>query len=224
MALRRAARAVQAGDADVVACVAADANHVESFRQMLGGFSPLRARRELPVRIGRAELDLRVHHRRTTCAAYGATREDFGRIAVAQRANALGNPACALQEAADARAVPRRAADRRADPPVRLRHAVRRRRGVPGDERGARARPRPRPRARARRDRAPQRLRRRPGPAARRLARRPRRPLRAGRRRRPRRSTSSRPTTTIRSSSCCSSRTSASARRAKARRSFARAR
>ncbi len=39
MALRRAARAVQAGDADVVACVAADANHVESFRQMLGGFS-----------------------------------------------------------------------------------------------------------------------------------------------------------------------------------------
>jgi hypothetical protein len=39
MALRRAARAVQAGDADVVAGVAADANHVESFRQMLGGFS-----------------------------------------------------------------------------------------------------------------------------------------------------------------------------------------
>ena len=39
MALRRAARAVQAGDADVVACIAADANHVESFRQMLGGFS-----------------------------------------------------------------------------------------------------------------------------------------------------------------------------------------
>ena len=39
MALRRAARAVQAGDADIVACVAADTNHVDSFRQMLGGFS-----------------------------------------------------------------------------------------------------------------------------------------------------------------------------------------
>ena len=63
MALRRAARAVQAGDADIVACVAADANHVESFRQMLGGFSPVRARRELSVRLGRAELDLRLHHR-----------------------------------------------------------------------------------------------------------------------------------------------------------------
>ena len=32
MALRRAARAVQAGDADVVACIGADTNHVDSFR------------------------------------------------------------------------------------------------------------------------------------------------------------------------------------------------
>ena len=39
MALRRAARAVQAGDADIVACLAADTNHVDSFRQMLGSFS-----------------------------------------------------------------------------------------------------------------------------------------------------------------------------------------
>ncbi len=39
MAVRRAARAVQAGDADIVACIAADTNHVDSFRQMLGSFS-----------------------------------------------------------------------------------------------------------------------------------------------------------------------------------------
>ena len=39
MCLRRAARAVQAGDADVVACVGADTNHVDSFRQTLGSFS-----------------------------------------------------------------------------------------------------------------------------------------------------------------------------------------
>ena len=39
VALRRAARAVQAGDADVVACIAADTNHVDSFRQTLGSFS-----------------------------------------------------------------------------------------------------------------------------------------------------------------------------------------
>ena len=39
MSLRRAARAVQSGDADVVACVAADTNHVDSFRITLGSFS-----------------------------------------------------------------------------------------------------------------------------------------------------------------------------------------
>src|SRR6201997_467126 len=38
-ALRRAARAVQARDADIVACVAGDTNHVDSFRKMLSTFS-----------------------------------------------------------------------------------------------------------------------------------------------------------------------------------------
>ena len=37
--LRRAARAVQAGDAEIVACVAADTNHVDSFRANLANFS-----------------------------------------------------------------------------------------------------------------------------------------------------------------------------------------
>ena len=63
MALRRAARAVQAGDADVVACIGADTNHVDSFRQMLGSFSKFARDATLPVRLGRAELDLRLHHR-----------------------------------------------------------------------------------------------------------------------------------------------------------------
>ena len=39
VSLRRAARAVQVGDADIVACVGADTNHVDSFRQSLGSFS-----------------------------------------------------------------------------------------------------------------------------------------------------------------------------------------
>ncbi len=39
MALRRAARAVQSGDANVVACIGADTNHVASFRQSLPNFS-----------------------------------------------------------------------------------------------------------------------------------------------------------------------------------------
>ncbi len=39
VAVRRAARAVQAGDADIVACISGDTNHVDSFRLMLGSFS-----------------------------------------------------------------------------------------------------------------------------------------------------------------------------------------
>ena len=91
MALRRAARAVQAGDADVVACVAADANHVESFRQMLGGFSHFARDASYPYGSGGPNsifAFITAHYMRT----FGATREDFGRIAVAQRANALRNP------------------------------------------------------------------------------------------------------------------------------------
>ena len=91
MALRRAARAVQAGDADVVACVAADTNHVESFRQTLGSFSNFARDATYPYGSGGPNsifAFITAHYMRI----YGATREDFGRIAVAQRANALRNP------------------------------------------------------------------------------------------------------------------------------------
>ena len=39
VSLRRAARAVQAGDAEIVACIAGDTNHVDSFRQSTSSFS-----------------------------------------------------------------------------------------------------------------------------------------------------------------------------------------
>jgi acetyl-CoA acetyltransferase len=91
MALRRAARAVQAGDADIVACIGADANHVESFRLMLGGFSHFARDASYPYGSGGPNsifAFITAHYMRT----YGATREDFGRICVAQRSNALKNP------------------------------------------------------------------------------------------------------------------------------------
>ena len=91
MALRRAARAVQAGDADIVACIAADTNHVDSFRLMLGGFSYFARDASYPYGAGGPNsifAFITAHYMRT----YGATRADFGRIAVAQRANALKNP------------------------------------------------------------------------------------------------------------------------------------
>ena len=90
-ALRRAARAVQAGDADIVACVAGDTNHVDSFRRMLSSFSRFAQDASYPYGSGgpNACFALLTDH---YMSAYGATREDFGRICVAQRDNALRNP------------------------------------------------------------------------------------------------------------------------------------
>ena len=91
MALRRAARAVQCGDAEVVACVAADTNHVDSFRHTLGAFSDFARDASYPYGAGGPNsmfAFITAHYMQK----YGARREDFGRIAVAQRANALANP------------------------------------------------------------------------------------------------------------------------------------
>mgnify|MGYP000334821921 CR=1 FL=1 len=91
MGLRRAARAVQAGDAHIVACIAADTNHVDSFRQTLNSFSHFARDATYPYGAGGPNsmfAFITAHYMRQ----YGATREDFGRIAVSQRANALKNP------------------------------------------------------------------------------------------------------------------------------------
>jgi acetyl-CoA acetyltransferase len=91
MALRRAARAVQAGDADIVACIAGDTNHVDSFRLMLGGFSTFARDASYPYGSGGPNA-IFAFITANYMRLFGATREDFGRIAVAQRANALKNP------------------------------------------------------------------------------------------------------------------------------------
>src|SRR3989454_11880644 len=86
--LRRAARAVQAGDADVVACLAGDTNHVDSFRLTLANFSQFARDAVYPYGAGGPNAGFSVltaYYMRT----YGATREDFGKLCVAQRANAL---------------------------------------------------------------------------------------------------------------------------------------
>lgn len=91
VALRRAARAVQSGDADVVACVAGDTNHVDSFRKMLSSFSRFAQDASYPYGAGgpNACFALLTDH---YMSEFGASREDFGRICIAQRDNALKNP------------------------------------------------------------------------------------------------------------------------------------
>jgi len=91
VALRRAARAVQSGDADIVACIAGDTNHTDSFRSNLATFSQFARDAVYPYGSGGANASfafLTEYYMRT----YGATREDFGKLCVAQRANALAFP------------------------------------------------------------------------------------------------------------------------------------
>ncbi|MCC6007181.1 MAG: thiolase family protein, partial [Rhodobacteraceae bacterium] len=96
VALRRAARAVQAGDAHLVACVAGDTNHIDSFRTMLGAFSRFAQDATWPIGAGGPNACFALIMD-AYMAEYGVTRADFGRIAVAQRANARANPGALLR-------------------------------------------------------------------------------------------------------------------------------
>ncbi|MEZ2720069.1 thiolase family protein [Paenalcaligenes hominis] len=91
IALRRAARAVQCGDANVVACLAGDTNHRDSFKNTVSGFSRFSQDAVYPYGAAGPNgsfallTDYYMQH-------YGATRADFGKLCVAQRDNALRNP------------------------------------------------------------------------------------------------------------------------------------
>ncbi|HEX8758009.1 MAG TPA: thiolase family protein [Steroidobacteraceae bacterium] len=91
LALRRALRAVDCGDASVVACVGADTNHSDSFRTTLGSFSQFTQDAVYPYGAGGPNASfalLTAYYMR----AFGARREDFGKLCIAQRENALRYP------------------------------------------------------------------------------------------------------------------------------------
>src|SRR3954464_15691251 len=91
VALRRAARAVQAGDAEIVACGAPDTNHVDSFRKTLSTFSRFAQDAVYPYGSGGANASFALITK-NYMNMYGARREDFGKLCVAQRDNALSIP------------------------------------------------------------------------------------------------------------------------------------
>lgn len=97
VAMRRAARAVQAGDADIVACVAGDTNHIDSFRRMLSSFSRFAMDASYPYGYGGPNANFALLTDRYM-QEYGATRADFGRICVAQRENALKYPGAIMKK------------------------------------------------------------------------------------------------------------------------------
>jgi acetyl-CoA acetyltransferase len=91
VSIRRAARAVQSGDAEIVACIGGDTNHTDSFRRNTASFSQFAQDAVYPYGSGGPNTSfalMTAYYMR----AHGATREDFGKLCVAQRNNALKNP------------------------------------------------------------------------------------------------------------------------------------
>ncbi len=97
VALRRAARAVQAGDANVIACIAADTNRLGSFRSLVTNFSRFAQDASYPYGGAGPNANFALltdYYMRS----YGATAEDFGKLAVSQRENAAATPWALLKK------------------------------------------------------------------------------------------------------------------------------
>ncbi|MFL6601192.1 MAG: thiolase family protein [Steroidobacteraceae bacterium] len=97
VALRRASRAVEAGDAQVVACIAADTNRADTFNSTLGEFSQFSQDAVWPYGAGGPSASFALltdYYMRE----YGARREDFGKLCVAQRENARSFPHALLRK------------------------------------------------------------------------------------------------------------------------------
>ncbi len=97
IALRRAARAVQAGDADIVACIGGDTAGQNSFRELVADFSTFSNSAAYPYGSAGPNLPFALITQ-AYMVSTGARREDFGRIAVSQRHNARHYPAALLGE------------------------------------------------------------------------------------------------------------------------------
>lgn len=97
IALQRAARAVQCGDADVVACIAGDTMASGVFAEQARRFSRFSMEGVWPYGAGGPNAVFAL-----ITAAYmerfGVGREDFGRFCVEQRENGSANPLALLRE------------------------------------------------------------------------------------------------------------------------------
>ena len=87
IAMRRAARAIQMGDASIIACIGADTNKPDGFKEMVANFSSFSAESVYPYGAAgpNGVFSLITQH---YMDKYGATREDFGQISLSQRYNA----------------------------------------------------------------------------------------------------------------------------------------
>ncbi len=91
ISMLHAARAIQAGDAEVVACVTGDVFDVAAHMELIDRFNTPMRDFQSPFGFGGTN-GMFALHTRLYMETFGATREDFGRLVVAQRQNALLNP------------------------------------------------------------------------------------------------------------------------------------
>lgn len=87
IAARRAARAIQAHDANIVACIGADTANAESFAELVANFSSATIDGSFPYAAPGPNLPFALM---TAAYAdrYAVAREDFGHVCLAQRYNA----------------------------------------------------------------------------------------------------------------------------------------
>jgi acetyl-CoA acetyltransferase len=111
IALRRAARAVQAGDAEVIACIGGDTANQHSFGSLTSEFSTFTIDASFPYGEGGPNTPFSLITQ-NYMDEYGISREDFGRIAVAQRYNGnhyppalLGHKTLTMQDYLDSRPI-----------------------------------------------------------------------------------------------------------------------
>ena len=91
LALRRAARAVQAGDANIVACIGGDTNRPDGFREPGENTSSSSVDASHPCGAEGPNTAFSLITQRYM-EEHGATHEDFGRLCISQRYNAQHYP------------------------------------------------------------------------------------------------------------------------------------
>ncbi len=95
LALRRAARAIQAGDAGIIACIGGDGATHRAFESIAANFSNFTIDSSFPYGAGGPNAAFAMITQRYM-DEFGARLEDFGAISVAQRYNANHYPAALL--------------------------------------------------------------------------------------------------------------------------------
>lgn len=88
LCMRRAARAIQAGDAEVIACIGADTANQDSFCQLINNFSAFSTDAVYPYGAAGPNAVFSMITQ-NYMDKYGVTREDFAPICISQRENAL---------------------------------------------------------------------------------------------------------------------------------------